>query len=173
MAEVVRPAFPAAALLVTLRRFGRDGMRRVGSARSNRLTGFRWALDDQTENPAAAAAAAPTERIPEATELVGVWVLEDLGGRGVMDVAQTTMGFDGEGRVSGSGGCNRYTGSYTYADGELAFGPLAGTKMMCPEAVMDQEDRFHRALGAIERVAVNDPFLLIYCEGSENRSSSP
>jgi len=115
----------------------------------------------------APAAAVVTERVPEAAELVGAWLLEDLGGRGVMDMVQTTLAFDGEGRASGSGGCNRFTGSYTFDDGKLAFGPLAGTKMMCPEAVMDQENRFHQALGVVERVVLDGPFLLIYFEGSE------
>ncbi len=109
----------------------------------------------------------PAERVPEAAELVGAWVLEDLGGSGVVDMVQTTIEFDGEGRVFGSGGCNRFTGSYEFEGGELEIGPLAGTKMMCPEAVMDQEDRFLQALGEVERVAANEPFLLIYFEGGE------
>jgi len=122
---------------------------------------------DEVSEPVAVAATVVTERVPEANELVGAWLLEDLGGRGVMDMAQTTLEFDGGGRASGSGGCNRFTGSYTFTDGELSFGPLAGTKMMCPEAVMDQEDRFHQAVGAVERVAVEGPYLLIYIQGSE------
>jgi len=117
---------------------------------------------DEVDKTGVAASAQVTSHIPDATELAGEWLLEDLGGRGVMDLVQTTLAFDGEGRVSGSGGCNRFTGSYTFSDGELSFGPLAGTKMMCPEAVMDQEDRFHKALGAVDRVAVDGPFLLIY-----------
>jgi len=82
-------------------------------------------------------------------------------------MVQTTLVFDGQGRASGNGGCNRFTGSYTFDDGHLVFGPMAGTKMMCPEAVMDQEDRFHRAIGGIERVVLNGPFLLIYVEESK------
>ena len=122
---------------------------------------------DEVSEPVAVAATVVTERVPEANELVRAWLLEDLGGRGVMDMAQTTLEFDGGGRASGSGGCNRFTGSYTFTDGELSFGPLAGTKMMCPEAVMDQEDRFHQALGVVDRVAVAGPFLLIYAGGSD------
>lgn len=120
---------------------------------------------DKVDETRVAVSAQVTARIPDATELAGDWLLEDLGGRGVMDMVSTTLVFDDEGRVSGSGGCNRYTGSYTFTDGELSFGPLAGTKKMCPEAVMDQEDRFHKALGAVDRVAVDGPFLLVYCEG--------
>lgn len=107
-----------------------------------------------------------TESVPEPAELLGGWLLEDLGGRGVMDMVRTTMEFDAEGRVFGSGGCNRFTGSYTFEDGKLAFGPLAGTKMMCPEAVMDQEDRFHDALADTEGVTIDGPVLLIEITGS-------
>jgi heat shock protein HslJ len=148
---------------------------RTTAAFSVLAAGLLWmgcAPSAPTEEQADAAAAAvvaeaPAERVPEAAELAGVWLLEDLGGRGVMDTAQTTIEFDGEGRVSGSGGCNRFTGSYSYDDGRLDLGPLAGTKMMCPEAVMDQEDRFLRALGAIDRVRVNGSFLLIYFAGRD------
>jgi heat shock protein HslJ len=122
---------------------------------------------DEGDEYGGAASAEVSSHIPDATELAGGWLLEDLGGRGVMDIVQTTLVFDGEGRVSGNGGCNRYTGSYTYDDGELTFGPLAGTKMMCPEAVMDQEDRFLEALDAVDRVAVDGPFLLIYAAGDD------
>ena len=36
----------------------------------------------------------------------------------------------------------------TIAGDTLSFGPLAGTLMACPEAVMDQERKFHDALAA-------------------------
>jgi len=119
------------------------------------------------EQPAATAVDVAPEGVPEPSELVGAWLLEDLGGRDVVDMVQTTIEFDAEGRVLGSGGCNRFTGSYSFEGGRLEFSPLAGTKMMCPEAVMDQEDRFHRALGAVERVEMDGPFLLIFEENSD------
>lgn len=114
-----------------------------------------------------AEAAVMVDAQPE-VDLLGAWLLEDLGGRGVMDMIQTTIEFDAEGGVFGGGGCNRFTGSYTFEDGRLEFSPLAGTKMMCPEAVMDQEDRFHQALGAVERVAMDGPFLLIFYTDSDD-----
>jgi len=129
-------------------------------------TGGGTEIASETVAPRETAPAA-TDRIPDRTELTGAWLLEYLQGRGVMDMVQTTLVFDDEGRVSGSGGCNRFTGSYAFTDGELSIGPLAGTKMMCPEAVMDQEDRFHKALGAVDRVAADGPFLLIYAGGSD------
>lgn len=111
-------------------------------------------------------AAVTVDAQPE-VDLLGAWLLEDLGGRGVMDMVQTTIEFDAEGGVFGGGGCNRFTGSYTFENELLEFSPLAGTKMMCPEAVMDQEDRFHQALGAVERVAMDGPFLLIFYTDAE------
>jgi len=111
-------------------------------------------------------AAVTVDAQPE-VDLLGAWLLEDLGGRGVMDMVQTTIEFDAEGGVFGGGGCNRFTGSYTFENELLEFSPLAGTKMMYPEAVMDQEDRFHQALGAVERVAMDGPFLLIFYTDAE------
>ena len=104
---------------------------------------------DDTGGEKSAAAAAGKEPVstteaadnaPPRVDLVGAWLLEDLGGRGVMDMVRTTIEFDAEGKVVGSGGCNRFTGGYTFEDGRLEIGPLAGTKMMCPEAVMAQEE---------------------------------
>ncbi len=41
------------------------------------------------------------------------------------------------GSVSGSGGCNRYTASYTVANGKLTIGMAASTMMACPEPQAD------------------------------------
>jgi heat shock protein HslJ len=130
------------------------------------------AVSDEPAQPDARATA-PEQPAPEPetaaesarVDLIGVWLLEDLGGRGVMDIVQTTIEFDADGGVRGSGGCNRFTGSYTFTDGVLELGPLASTKRLCPEAVMNQEDGFHRALGSIGRVEMDGPSLLIHVEG--------
>jgi heat shock protein HslJ len=51
--------------------------------------------------------------------------------------------------VTGSGGCNRFTGSYESGVGTLTFGPLAGTRMACPG--MDTETAFLKALESTRR----------------------
>jgi uncharacterized lipoprotein YbaY/heat shock protein HslJ len=48
-------------------------------------------------------------------------------------------------RVSGSGGCNRLTGSYTLKGEQITFGQMAGTMMACPDG-MEQEQAFLAAL---------------------------
>jgi heat shock protein HslJ len=49
-------------------------------------------------------------------------------------------------RASGSGGCNRFTGSYTLGSDTLVFTPLASTKMACPD--MEAESAYFAALEA-------------------------
>ena len=53
-----------------------------------------------------------------------------------------------DGAVSGSAGCNTYTGGYTLEGDTVTIGPLASTRMACPEpeGVMEQEQQFMAAL---------------------------
>ena len=72
----------------------------------------------------------------------------------LMDTSLTAE-FGDDGQLSGSGGCNSYTGSYE-ADGDsLSIGPLGLTMMMCeqPEGIMDQEMAFLSALQSADSQA--------------------
>lgn len=77
------------------------------------------------------------------------WWVEDIGGAGVVDRARTTVEFIAPGRVAGSTGCNQYTGTFERDDTAIRFGPLAGTRKMCPEALMRQEQRFFEAMDQV------------------------
>jgi len=46
---------------------------------------------------------------------------------------------DTAGRISGSGGCNRYFAAATFGEGTLSVGAIGATKMGCEPAVMQQE----------------------------------
>jgi heat shock protein HslJ len=60
--------------------------------------------------------------------------------------------FGSNGRVSGNAGCNRFTGAYEAAeDGSIKIGPLAATRMACPEAEMATEAKFLADLDAVRR----------------------
>lgn len=72
-----------------------------------------------------------------------------------------TIEFSG-GRLSGSGGCNRFNGSYQTTGNQLKVGPLASTFKACEEGVMRQESTFLKALQAAERYEVDDNGLQIY-----------
>ncbi|OHV83817.1 YbaY family lipoprotein [Rhizobium sp. LCM 4573] len=79
----------------------------------------------------------------------GRWLAEDIRGRGVIDNLQTVLEIAEDGKVSGSGGCNRMSGMATIAGDDIAFGPIASTKMACAPAVMDQETKFFAALSDV------------------------
>jgi len=69
----------------------------------------------------------------------------------VMNGTELTMEFSADGRVAGSAGCNRYTGSFKQDGKALSFGPAAATRRMCvePEGVMEQEQQFLKALETV------------------------
>ena len=68
------------------------------------------------------------------------------------------------GRISGTGGCNRFNGTYRTPQNQmnqLSIGTLATTFMACEEAITTQETRFLTALQAAQRYAVNRDGLQI------------
>ena len=78
-----------------------------------------------------------------------------------------TLRFE-EGRVGGSGGCNRYFGTPTAGEtpGSLTFGPIGATRMACPEPAMSIETRFLSALETTTRIGLADGRLeLGYARG--------
>ncbi len=70
-----------------------------------------------------------------------VWKMIMMDQLPVVEAVQTELRFT-DGRLSGTAGCNRITGSYSLNGNDFTFGELATTKMMCPEKQMVQETRF-------------------------------
>ena len=93
------------------------------------------------------------------------WVLEDLGGGGVVDQIQATLSFPDAGKIAGNGSCNRFFGTADIHGDSIKLGPLGSTRMACAEAAMSQETKYLKALQAAERFEWKDPYLLIYCKG--------
>ena len=63
-----------------------------------------------------------------------VWRLAQLGGEPVATGGDAQIQFDRySGRVSGSGGCNRVSGSFTRSGITLRIGQLASTRMACAD----------------------------------------
>ena len=90
------------------------------------------------------------ETLHERDDLIGTsWWVEDIDGKGVVDRSRTTVAFPEPGKVLGSSGCNRYAGSAEFNGETLGFGPLAGTRRACPEALMFQETRFYGAMDEV------------------------
>ena len=82
------------------------------------------------------------------------WKLVRIGERPVAAIdpnAEPHLRLDRNGqRVSGSGGCNRFTGGYTLDGDRITFTQLAPTRMFCAPA-MDQERAYFGALAPAGR----------------------
>lgn len=83
---------------------------------------------------------------PQPGSAVGKWLAEDIRGGGVIDRLQSVLEIAADGKVTGSGGCNRISGQAKLEGERLSFGRLATTQMACTPAAMDQEHKFLDAL---------------------------
>lgn len=79
--------------------------------------------------------------------LIGRWHAESIRRRGVIPIIQTVIDIAADGKVTGSGGCNRISGGMTINEAHISFGPMISTKMACAPAIMNQESDFLSALG--------------------------
>ncbi len=68
----------------------------------------------------------------------------------------------GDGRLSGSGGCNRFAGSYEQDGEQLKIGQLIATQMAClDENVMRQEQQFLKMLNAVRMASATHMTLIL------------
>ena len=82
-------------------------------------------------------------------DLVGTrWVLEELDGSTLVDTFPT-IAFGGDGSVTGSAGCNTFSGTYAVDGTSLGVGPLGTTKMACADPTMFVESAFLAALRGV------------------------
>jgi heat shock protein HslJ len=93
------------------------------------------------------------------------WRLTEIRGQPVIPVTgprELHLIFSGDsGRVSGSAGCNRFSGTYTLT-GRLQFGPLMSTKMACAEDRLNrQETDFLGVLQAASRHEITGDTLTL------------
>jgi putative lipoprotein len=103
---------------------------------------------------------------PKVDLLGGTWVAEDIDGAGVIDDAQSTVQFGNDGRISGRGACNGYSGTVDLKGAQIIIGQLVSTKMACPPAVMNQENRFLAALQAARTYRTDENNKLILSDAT-------
>ena len=85
------------------------------------------------------------------------WVLTTYNDARPIDGALPTMEFE-DGQVSGTTGCNHYSGSYQIKGDTISFSALSQTEMACmdPEGVMEQERINLELLGSADRFELSD-----------------
>jgi heat shock protein HslJ len=101
---------------------------------------------------------------PSGGTLTGqVWALTALAGKAPIKDTGITIQFNTAGTVSGSSGCNQYSGTYTASGSSLTINtPLATTMMMCAQPVMIQESAYQTALATVKAYSVSGDKLTLY-----------
>lgn len=75
---------------------------------------------------------------------------------------EVTAMFGADGTISGSGGCNTYSGQYTTSGADqITIGALASTKMACPEPAMQIEQMYFAALGNVSTYQIEGTTLTL------------
>jgi heat shock protein HslJ len=97
--------------------------------------------------------------------IMGDWHIEKVGDSPVIDKSPASISFTESGTVAGNASCNRYSGQYTFINGVIRILPLATTRMMCSEALMEQEKRVLLMVEQIGAAEIENGMLIL--KGSE------
>jgi heat shock protein HslJ len=113
----------------------------------------------------------PLVFVAEAQTLDGDWKVTGFNnGRdavvGLAGDAPITLSFE-KGGVSGNGGCNTFRGGYTVDGQSVKIGPLASTRMACPDPAMRQEREFLAALESAVKWSVEGDTLDMHREDGQ------
>lgn len=111
------------------------GCSAAGGGTGGTLTGVTWALTSYTAD--GTQTAVPADVIADAT-------------------------FGEDGSLSGSGGCNRFTGSYTQDGAKLTIGPVASTQMFCEGPGSDVESAYLPSLSETSTFTASAEKLTLY-----------
>ncbi|NPV03373.1 MAG: META domain-containing protein [Syntrophaceae bacterium] len=106
--------------------------------------------------------------------LEGLWNLKSYGPEGgetpVLPDVPVSLALSPDGKVSGSGGCNRYFGGWGFLEGDpgvIRIWRTGSTKMVCDIPVMTQEHRFLEELVRVSAYAVDGKELRLYYDGGK------
>lgn len=89
------------------------------------------------------------------------WVVENIADAGVIDNSRASLQFLPEGRLAGSGTCNRLLGSYQTEGQTLSFSNTGTTMMACPPALMNQERKLLDLLTQVQRWQIDATGALV------------
>lgn len=101
-------------------------------------------------------------------DIYGNWVVERIQGHKLKGKVQSTLDIADDGKISGTGGCNRYMGNLVINDEKITVQPVGGTMMACPPPMMQQDDKFHAALRLVTSWKIKkDKLVLIDAKNRE------
>ena len=106
-------------------------------------------------------------KTPDSSLMETYWKLTAIGDRRVETKQNRPQAHlvlrAGEGRLKGSGGCNRITGSYTLSGSVLHFRQIATTRMMCPD--MADEQALLEKLERVDRYTISGESMQLLEKG--------
>ncbi|WAL62021.1 META domain-containing protein [Thermocoleostomius sinensis] len=126
-----------------------------------------------------AIAQAPSRNISlqmaQTSSIVGNWRLVNMTADNTPTPMVPSQGIEltadfADGRVTGSGGCNRFMGGYELDGDRLTISPLASTFKACEEPIMSQEIRYLNALQGAQRYELDDQEQLTIVYQTEQES---
>lgn len=102
------------------------------------------------------------------------WILQTYGGQNSLktvfeDTEITTKFHSDEGRISGTAGCNEYSGRYEADGTNLTISEMVNTEKACfsPRDIMVQEAEFLAILANTQSFQADDTTLTIVCFGGQ------
>jgi heat shock protein HslJ len=81
--------------------------------------------------------------------MIGKWRIVAISGIDSVDVSRTQADFAADGRFASTIGCNRIAGKFTIHGTQIAFGPMAATRMACIPPLDQLERQYLGALAAV------------------------
>jgi heat shock protein HslJ len=93
-----------------------------------------------------------------------IWVLAGLDGKAPLAGTSVTAEF-ASGGVSGSGGCNRYSGKARTLGRTIRISSLVTTEMACQPKIMTQESAYLKALTSARRYSIDGGSLTLKALG--------
>jgi putative lipoprotein len=83
------------------------------------------------------------------------WMMSSAGKRA------PSISFAAGGKVAGSGGCNRFFGSYRQDGAALSLSPAGTTRMACPPDIMRKEQAFFDMLKGVQSAKLEGATLVL------------
>ncbi len=105
----------------------------------------------------------------EPVELTGLWQVEDIDESGVIDRTMVTLQLEGDNKITGSTGCNRYTGDVNTNDSNFVVANVVSTRRACVPAVSSQEQRFLTALNEASHYEIKSSTWLVVFDASDKQ----
>ncbi len=92
------------------------------------------------------------------------WLIESVKGAGTIDTSKAFLTIAPDGKVATTIGCNRMSSMAKIDGTAISFGPIAATRMACPERLMQQEQLYGAALAATRSFTMKGTMLVFLDE---------